>query len=272
MEGKTVAGKGSLEVPDYFEMLRIECKFDIDEVELQQSYRRLMAQLHPDRHSRSTEPEQRAAAARSAEITHAHATLKAAHSRAMHLLALHGAPLTEDSSEGLLAPDFLMEASATAPCQSTSFVTNWAHVCVLFFSPSGPVHAREESLRTHGHVAAPDELMMHRCWRLESSSKRRAMHLLALHGAPLTEDSSEGLLAPDFLMEVLEAREQLEASVHGKTLQMLRQQNDVRTDNLCKGLAAAFNEGRLGEARSLTAQLQYLHRIHDEITVRSDVS
>ena len=70
----------------------------------------------------------------------------------------------------------------------------------------------------------------------------------------------------------MEAREQLEAGVHSETLRTLREQNDSRTAKVCKGLTAAFDEARLIEARSLTAQLQYLHRIQHEITTHSDGS
>uniref|UniRef100_A0A7S0PZT3 J domain-containing protein n=1 Tax=Coccolithus braarudii TaxID=221442 RepID=A0A7S0PZT3_9EUKA len=164
--------------PDYFALLNVERRFDLDEVELQRAYRQLMAQLHPDRHSRAGELEQREVADRSAAVTHAHATLKAAHSR--------------------------------------------------------------------------------------------ATHLLELRGVPLDEDSSGGLLAPSFLMEVMETREALETASPDAELPVLREVNDAATAEVCAGLAAAFDEGRLEEARRLTAQLQYLRRIGHEITERSE--
>ena len=72
--------------------------------------------------------------------------------------------------------------------------------------------------------------------------------------------------------QVMETREELEADVHSEKLQMLREQNELRTLLACKDLASAFNQGQLAEARSLTAQLQYLNRIQYEITERSDVN
>ena len=162
---------------DYFALLQTERRFDLDAAALQRAYRRLMADLHPDRHSGAGERVQSEAADRAAEVTHAYAILKAEHSR--------------------------------------------------------------------------------------------ATHLLELHGAPLTEENGAELLPPDFLLRVMEVREELEAGA--ADLARLRAENDAATRDVGEALADAFSQGRLDEARSLTAQLQYLTRIEREVVDLSDV-
>ena len=96
---------------------------------------------------------------------------------------------------------------------------------------------------------------------------RRAMHLLELLGQPLDEDSG-GLLDGAFLMEVMEAREALEDGPGLPRLRDLRAHNDAQVGGVSDALAAAFHERRLEDARVLTAKLQYLQRIDDEIARR----
>ena len=99
---------------------------------------------------------------------------------------------------------------------------------------------------------------------------QRATHLLELLGAPLTEeDGTSGgaaLLGPEFLMEVMELREELEARPAAPRLLELRDQNRGEAERLGADLAAAFAAAELDEARQLAAQLQYVQRVADEIS------
>ena len=98
---------------DHFSLLSLQRRFDLDEAELQRTYKRLMAECHPDRFGQSSEAERAAAADRAAAITDAYSVLCRPYQRATHLLELLGAPLTEeDGTSGgaaLLGPEFLME-------------------------------------------------------------------------------------------------------------------------------------------------------------------
>ena len=73
-------------------------------------------------------------------------------------------------------------------------------------------------------------------------------------------------------MQVMEVREELEeAGTQPARLQALRAANDVAVGELHVLLGGAFASQDLEQARSLTAQLQYLQRIEDEIHARMPV-
>lgn len=113
----------------------------------------------------------------------------------------------------------------------------------------------------------------------------RAAHMLELHNAQLTEETQGEVLGPGFLMQVMDVREEIEdlsasASVGFATkvaqdawtmqLDRLDARNSEEMDRICEELGSAFSraaqeQAQLEEARTLTAQLQYLQRIADEI-------
>lgn len=101
---------------------------------------------------------------------------------------------------------------------------------------------------------------------------QRAVHLLELLGTPLNEETGGSVLGPDFLMAIMEVREALEAAgTDPPRLHALRSDNQLAVDALLKDLAAAFGSQDLAEARKLTARLQYLQRIEEEIAARVPV-
>ena len=83
---------------DYYSVLGVERGFSIDAKALQQSYRTLMTQHHPDlqHHNQSSNNNHDYAST----ITHAYHTLRKPHTRAMHLLRLVGKPIDGDDDEG----------------------------------------------------------------------------------------------------------------------------------------------------------------------------
>ena len=100
----------------------------------------------------------------------------------------------------------------------------------------------------------------------------RATHLLELLGTPLDEDTGGEVLGPGFLMHVMEVREELEeAGSRIEVLQDLLQANQSSIAELLEQLSPAFDDvanADLERARMLTAQLQYLNKIDEEIAKR----
>ena len=165
---------------DCFPVLIVERRFDLDERSLHASYKRLMAEVHPDRHGGASAEQQQRVADEAASITDAFGVLQRPH--------------------------------------------------------------------------------------------QRAVHLLELLGRPLEEGTGGDVLGTAFLMEVMEVRESLEdAGTSAAALQPLREANDARMGELYRELAAAFAAHDLGEAHALTARLQYVQRIDDEIKARMPV-
>ena len=101
----------------------------------------------------------------------------------------------------------------------------------------------------------------------------RAAHLLELLGAPLNEETGGDVLGADFLMHVMEVREELEeADSHGPRLLELRAANQQAMAELHAQLRSAFDVTPDFEAaRKLTARLQYLQRIEEEVHARLPV-
>lgn len=101
---------------------------------------------------------------------------------------------------------------------------------------------------------------------------RRASHLLELAGQPLNEeDGAGGLLPATFLMEVMELREELEDAPDVARLALLQERNRAQMEALGSELALAFARQQMEPARKLTAQLQYLNRIGEEIDAQTPV-
>jgi molecular chaperone HscB len=93
---------------DYFERLELPRSFVVEEKELKQSYRKLMAVLHPDRHMMESAEDQDQVSEEASQVTTAYSILQNPHERAVHLLELMGRPLEEAASSEVVGMEFLM--------------------------------------------------------------------------------------------------------------------------------------------------------------------
>ena len=72
-------------------------------------------------------------------------------------------------------------------------------------------------------------------------------------------------------MEVMEVREELEETAgDAARLALLRRSNQQQVGVLYEEMTEAFSSAQLERARTLTARLQYLQRIEDEIHERTE--
>lgn len=92
---------------DYFTLFAQPVQFEIDNVKLDQQYRILAAQVHPDRFASATDSEKRQALMLSTHVNTAYQTLKQPLQRARYLLSLKGID-TQDESNTSMPTDFLM--------------------------------------------------------------------------------------------------------------------------------------------------------------------
>lgn len=92
---------------DFFALLGVEPVFDLDEAELLAAYRRVQAEVHPDRHVCHAENERRLALQVSVRVNEAWQTLKNPVSRARYLLQKLGVDTAEESNTAMPS-DFLM--------------------------------------------------------------------------------------------------------------------------------------------------------------------
>ena len=92
----------------YFQLFRLPESFSLDNNALEQTYRTLVAQFHPDKFAAASAFEQKQAMMMSAKINEAHAVLSDPINRAAYLLQQQNIN-PDDPHNTQVAPDFLMQ-------------------------------------------------------------------------------------------------------------------------------------------------------------------
>lgn len=94
------------ETRNYFRILNLDEKFDIDTKELQNKYRKMQSHLHPDKFTNKSDEEKSISANFSSLVNKAYNSLQIPLKRAEHLLELKGDTTGEQTIDD---PEFLME-------------------------------------------------------------------------------------------------------------------------------------------------------------------
>ena len=93
---------------NHFELFGLPPSFTLDMTQLEQAYRQLQSQVHPDKHAHLGETEKRLALQWATQANHAYQTLRQPLARARYLLQLNGVDTQEETNTAMPA-DFLME-------------------------------------------------------------------------------------------------------------------------------------------------------------------
>lgn len=93
---------------DYFSLFDIASNFQIDAALLEQNYRVLQSQVHPDKFSHLSETERRISMQLATRVNEAYQTLRSPLNRARYLLSLHGVDTLEETNTAMPV-DFLMQ-------------------------------------------------------------------------------------------------------------------------------------------------------------------
>ncbi len=94
--------------PDnYFSLLGLEIRFNIDLNKLTDNYHELQRSIHPDKFANASDRERRLSVQKAAQINDAFQTLKNPTQRSIYLLSLYGIELSENNNN--VDPAFLME-------------------------------------------------------------------------------------------------------------------------------------------------------------------
>ena len=94
--------------PNYFQLLDLPERFDIDEESLRSNFQRGMMEYHPDKHATKSEEEQKEAEQISIELNTAKSTLESPLLRAQHLLSLIESDTLDDSYQ-IMDQSFLLD-------------------------------------------------------------------------------------------------------------------------------------------------------------------
>lgn len=93
---------------NHFELFGLPVSFQLDMTQLEQAYRQIQAQVHPDKHAHLGDAEKRLALQWATQANHAYQTLRQPLARARYLLQLNGVDTQEETNTAMPA-DFLME-------------------------------------------------------------------------------------------------------------------------------------------------------------------
>ena len=93
---------------DHFALFGLPARFALDQASLEQAYRRVQAQVHPDRFAAAGAGERRVAMQWAARANEAFRTLRSPVARAAYLCERHGQPIEAESNTAMPA-DFLMQ-------------------------------------------------------------------------------------------------------------------------------------------------------------------
>lgn len=91
----------------------------------------------------------------------------------------------------------------------------------------------------------------------------RGIYLLELHGKPLLEDEIQ--LPSDFLSDVMEINEMLDACKSAEVLESVRHVNDAKLQMLFADVSLSFKEKNINKARTLICKLKYFTNIDAKI-------
>src|SRR3954447_1708563 len=86
---------------NHFELLGVPARFRVDQDAVERAYRALQAEVHPDRHARGDDADQRLAMQASARVNEAYRALKSPVLRAQHILALNGIDAADERDTAL---------------------------------------------------------------------------------------------------------------------------------------------------------------------------
>ncbi|KAJ1734061.1 molecular chaperone [Coemansia sp. Benny D160-2] len=91
----------------------------------------------------------------------------------------------------------------------------------------------------------------------------RAFYMLELKGEAIGEEDQ--ISDPELLMEIMELREEIEASKTDTQIAAIKERNDLKIANVTAKLSAAFGAEDYDSAKQLAHHLQYLHRVAQTI-------
>ena len=93
---------------DFFSLFNLPARFQIDSLVLEQNFRALQAQVHPDKFAHLSEAERRLSVQWATRVNEGYQALRDPLQRARYLLTLHGVDTQEESNTSMPA-DFLMQ-------------------------------------------------------------------------------------------------------------------------------------------------------------------
>ncbi|KAJ4992024.1 Fe-S protein assembly co-chaperone HscB [Stagonosporopsis vannaccii] len=122
------------------------------------------------------------------------------------------------------------------------------------------LHPQEHKKRAEATSARINE-----AYKTLQSPLLRAQYLLSQRGIETADDETAKVDDPELLMEVLEAREQIEDAESEEDLVGMKDENEIRIQESIKALEGAFAADDVEMAKSETVKLRYWMNISESI-------
>lgn len=155
-----------------------------------------------------------------------------------------------------LAPDFAVD---------TALLAERYRALQRQFHPDRFAHAPDADRRLAVQLAAH----LNEAYQTLRDPLRRGRYLLQLTGVD-TEEETDTVMDPEFLMEQMSLRERLEDAGGTGELQILADELEARYERQLSDLAAAFAARNHTTARARVRELQFLAKVRDEIATRQE--
>lgn len=156
-----------------------------------------------------------------------------------------------------LAPDFAIDAALLAERY---------RAMQRQFHPDRFAHAGDGDRRLAVQLAAH----LNEAYQTLRDPMRRGRYLLQLTGVD-TQEETDTVMDPEFLMEQMSLRERLEeAGDAAGELQALADELEARYERQLSDLAAAFAARDYVTARARVRELQFLGKVRDEVATRQE--
>jgi len=110
-------------------------------------------------------------------------------------------------------------------------------------------------------VAESQSSLLNTAYRTLTSPVLRAEYLLS-HGGHQTKETDQ-LESQDLIVEVLEAREELEDATDEASVEAVRQKNQARVSETLRELEDAFSRNEVEMAKAASVRLKYWEGIED---------
>jgi molecular chaperone HscB len=131
---------------DFFSLFNLPARFQIDTALLEQQYRALQAQVHPDKFSHLSEGERRLSVQWATRVNEGYQALRDPLHRARYLLTLHGVDTQEESNTAMPA-EFLMQRGTWPRWKNWSGASSMRRVhCSSSSPPSSTTHTTTKRL------------------------------------------------------------------------------------------------------------------------------
>jgi len=113
-------------------------------------------------------------------------------------------------------------------------------------------------------------MLLNKAYNTLKSPLLRAQYLIAQH-LDLSNEESETLEDKEFIVEVMDAREEIEGAADREELEAILETNQKRIELVLSQVESSIGSRRWQDAKAATVKLKYLEGIREAAQIKADV-